>query len=75
MLLWGAACLQSNVSVTPLGEYLAAARQDWHRVLSKIYSLGIYARHTVAQLVEALRYKPEGRGFDFQWFYWNFSLT
>jgi hypothetical protein len=21
----------------------------------------------VAQLVEALRYKPEGRGFDFRW--------
>jgi hypothetical protein len=29
----------------------------------------------VAQLVEALRYKPEGRGFDSRWFYWNFSLT
>jgi len=24
-------------------------------------------RHMVAQLVEALRYKPEGGGFDFQW--------
>jgi hypothetical protein len=29
----------------------------------------------VAQLVEALRYKPEGRGIDFRWCYWNFSLT
>jgi hypothetical protein len=29
----------------------------------------------VAQLVEALRYKPEGRGFDFRWGHWNFSLT
>jgi hypothetical protein len=29
----------------------------------------------VAQLVEALRYKPEGRGFDSRWFQWNFSLT
>jgi hypothetical protein len=27
------------------------------------------------QLVEALRYKPEGRGFDFRWFHWNFLLT
>jgi hypothetical protein len=27
------------------------------------------------KLVEALRYKPEGRGFDSRWFYWNFSLT
>jgi len=31
--------------------------------------------HTVAQLVEALRYKPEGRGFDSRWCLWNFSLT
>ena len=30
--------------------------------------------HVVAQLVEALRYKPEGRGFDFRWCHWNFSL-
>jgi len=32
-------------------------------------------RYAVAQLVEALRYKPEGRGFDFRWCHWNFSLT
>ena len=31
---------------------------------------------TVAQLVEALRYKPEGRRFDSRWCQnWNFSLT
>jgi hypothetical protein len=29
----------------------------------------------VAQLVEALRYKPEGSGFDSRWYHWNFSLT
>jgi hypothetical protein len=29
----------------------------------------------VAQLVEALRYKPERRGFDSRWCHWNFSLT
>jgi len=29
----------------------------------------------VAQLVEALRYKPEGRGFDSRWCHWNFSVT
>ena len=27
------------------------------------------------QLVEALSYKPEGRGFDSRWCRWNFSLT
>ena len=28
--------------------------------------------HAVAQLVEALRYKLEGRGFDSRWCHWNF---
>jgi len=31
--------------------------------------------HAVAQLVEPLRYTPAGRGFDFRWCHWNFSLT
>ena len=29
----------------------------------------------MAQLVEALRYKPKGLGFDSRWCHWNFSLT
>jgi hypothetical protein len=33
------------------------------------------AGHAVAQLVEALRYKPEGRGIDSQWCHCNFSFT
>jgi hypothetical protein len=36
--------------------------------------MGLWIR-AVAQLVEALRYKPERRGFDSQWCHWNFSLT
>jgi hypothetical protein len=31
--------------------------------------------HMVAQLVESLRYKPEGSRFDSRWCHWNFSLT
>ena len=31
--------------------------------------------HAVVQLVEALRYKPESRGFDSRWCNPNFSLT
>jgi hypothetical protein len=31
--------------------------------------------HAVAQLVEALCYKPEGRGFDSRRYHRNFSLT
>jgi hypothetical protein len=34
-----------------------------------------YGGHAVAQLVEALRYKPEGRGLDSRWCHWIFSLT
>jgi len=28
----------------------------------------------VTQLVEALRYKPEGRGFDSRWCHWIFLI-
>jgi len=31
--------------------------------------------HAVAQLIEALRYKSEGRGFGSRWCHLNFSLT
>ena len=31
--------------------------------------------YAVAQLVETLRYKSEGRGFDTRWCHRNFSLT
>ena len=30
--------------------------------------------HAVAQLVEALSYKLEGRGFDSRWCHWNFFI-
>jgi hypothetical protein len=29
----------------------------------------------VVQMVEALRYKSEGRGFASRWVHWDFSLT
>ena len=29
----------------------------------------------MAQLVEALYFKPEGRGFDSRWYYCSFPLT
>ena len=31
--------------------------------------------HAVAQLVEAPRYKSEGRGFDSRWCHWNFLFA
>ena len=36
---------------------------------------GTFVGYVVVQLVEALRYKPEGRGFEYRWSHWNFSLT
>jgi hypothetical protein len=35
----------------------------------------VFEGHAVAQLVEALRYKPEGRMLDSRWCNWNFLLT
>jgi hypothetical protein len=32
-------------------------------------------RYALVQLVEALRYKPEGRGLDSRWCHWNLPLT
>jgi hypothetical protein len=42
-----------------------------------IKSVGIQNKIGVrgGAVVEALRYKPEGRGFDSRWCHWNFSLT
>jgi hypothetical protein len=45
-------------------------------MLEVIYvSSYFFVGFAVAQLVEVLRYKPEGRGIDSWWCYWNFSLA
>ena len=41
----------------------------------KLLRIKINEGHAVVQLVEALRYKPEGRGFDSRWCHWSFLLT
>ena len=49
---------------------------DFTGVLSYfLFVYNIIWGYAVAHLVEALRYKPEGHGFDSQWCHWNFSLT
>jgi hypothetical protein len=40
-----------------------------------VYNYFVGGTLLVAQLVEALRYKSEGRWFDSRWYHWNFSLT
>jgi hypothetical protein len=44
------------------------AKKTFRDVL--LYSVG----HAVAQLVEVLRYKREGHGFDSRWCLWNMAL-
>ena len=44
------------------------------RYLSRLRTI-VGGGHAVAQLIEALHYKPEGREFDSRWCHWNFSLT
>ena len=51
---------------------LPSTRQEIPHVL-KNYK--VQQGHAVAQLVEALRHKPEGRGFDSRWCQWIYSLT
>jgi hypothetical protein len=34
-----------------------------------------HQEYAMALLVEALRYKPEGCGFNSRWRHWDFSLT
>jgi len=48
----------------------------WYNKWHKFLSVYVQKRgYTVAQLVVALRYKLESRGFDSRWCHWNFSLT
>jgi len=49
---------------------------NYSRLTGNFLSSHIYQKgHAVAQLVEALCYKPEGRGFNSRWRHWNFSLS
>ena len=43
--------------------------------LTSIISLKEWLEYAVVHLVEALRYKPEGRGFDSRCCHWNIPLT
>jgi hypothetical protein len=52
------------------------SRTQWPSLHPRKYSwYSFMLGHAVVQLVEALRFKPEGCSFDSQWCHWNFSLT
>ena len=48
--------------------------QRTETALINCYALALHG-HVVAQLVEALRYKPQGRESDSRLCHWNFPLT
>ena len=52
-------------------------RQRWQRRNNAFVHLNNEIGSTPwrTELVEALRYKPESRGFDSRWSAWNFTLT
>jgi hypothetical protein len=54
----------------------------WEYVLAQLVHTGVrvgavgsYREYVLAQLVQALRYKPEGSGFDSRWVHWDVSVT
>lgn len=42
---------------------------------TQIYEVDTNTGKAVAQLIEGLRYTPEGRGFDSRWGHCDFTLT
>ena len=61
--------------MTELGDLYFITRVTFILAFVHLYRHSFSLEHAVAQLVEALRYKPEGRGFDSRWSHWNFSWT
>ena len=54
---------------------LAGSFRHMDPLVKEAAEIEMHPIHRVAQLVEALHYNPEGRGFDSRWSHWNFSLT
>jgi hypothetical protein len=59
-------------SVTLRGTQSTVKYSQLCAALLKIRYLIAFMGHAVAQLVEALRYKSEGRGFDSRWCHWKY---
>jgi hypothetical protein len=59
------------------GLLVSLSHKPYEYTVLELFSLLLLAGGTLllAQLVEALHYQPEGRGFDSRCYHWNFSLT
>jgi len=76
--MWRSCLLRLHRTATRKKKYFPVNFQgaSYHSDIGESeYDSQISLGHAVAQLVEALRYKPEGCGFDSRWCHWNFSLT
>src|SRR5215475_7692594 len=59
-------------------DFLALPAVTTSAIKQRIYVIllcAAFESSTDGAVVEALRYKPEGRGIDSRWCHWNFSLT
>jgi hypothetical protein len=67
--------LRQQHSVPVFVRYLVRISAGSPAVMIYFMVLFLTRGYAVVQLVEVLRYKPEGRGFDSRWCRWNFLLT
>jgi hypothetical protein len=71
--LWRVSQCDREASIVTKPWLLGGCRNTKGNIYSKL-ATNIGRRYEVAQLVEALRLKPEGRDFDSRWYHCNFSL-
>jgi len=64
-----------NLTLTSLLHNPIHSSSSLHISLTPISVLSSHVFHAVGQLVEALPYKPEDRGFGSRWSQRNFSLS
>ena len=74
VLLYKALATDSPLPLFRLKEVLKRACVS-HTERQISFCTSIFLGYAVVHLVEALHYKPEGRGFDSRWCHWNVSLT
>ena len=72
--------ISNLMKILPVGAVLFRAERQtkMRKLIVTICSLANAPKnrgHPVAQLVEAMRYKSEGRGFCSRWYHCNFSST
>jgi hypothetical protein len=71
-------CARRQLACSLEWSHAKSGRRELMFLLKRIFcvlSNALFGRYAVPQLVEALRYMLEGRGFDSRRWHWNFSLA